>query len=262
MSESPTARGHLDACLNCEAELAGPYCPRCGQRNVSRRLDARQIAHDVASHLFQLESTIPRTILELSRNPGRVAREYAAGRRVRYVNPFKYCITLTALFFVWNAFLGVDLTEATMRGFEPESPRQAEVIAGLKDFVFTHVSNVIFIALPIFALLLRRVFRKAGYNFAETYAFVLFVTGHVALVGLAFSALEKLMSLSMLLPVRTVFHVAFFVWAAVGFYRTPPLAGALKALAAHFAYMAIVAVLASLLAFGYLVSAVGLEGLS
>lgn len=242
---------HLDACLNCGTDLTGPYCSQCGQRNTAPRLAARDVAADLAQHFLQFDSALGRTLIGLTRNPGKVAREYVFGMRKRYVNPFKYCFTITALFFVWNAWIGFDLTSTMpMPELPADAPEHAQALArfgpAMIATVKTHLNNVVFLALPLFALALRGLFRRAGFNFAENYAFLLFVTGHTYLIGMAFSILGLAVP-GLSFAVRVVFRFAFFAYGAVVFYDTPKVTGTLKALAAMLVYMAIVgAVTASL----------------
>jgi len=254
---------HLDACLNCGTDLTGPYCPQCGQRNAAPRLEARDVAADLVAHFLQVDSGLGRTLIGLTRNPGKVAREYVFGMRARYVSPFKYCFTITALFFVWNAWIGFDLT-GVVPFPEPPADAPERVLAAARFMpamiatVKTHLDNVVFLALPLFALALSRLFRRAGFNFAENYAFLLFVTGHTYLIGMAFSVLGLAVPVASF-ALRVVFRFAFFAYGAVVFYDTPTVKGALKALAAMLVYMAIVAAVTTSLTLAYLMLGSGAQ---
>lgn len=247
---------YLDACLNCGTDLTGPYCPQCGQRNTAPRLVARDVAADLVHHFLQFDSGLGRTLVGLTRNPGKVAREYVFGMRRRYVNPFKYCFTITALFFVWNAWIGFDLTGSVpMPELPADAPERARAIAhfapAMIETVKTHLNNVVFLALPLFALALSGLFRRAGFNFAENYAFLLFVTGHTYLIGMLFSILGLAVP-ALSFVVRLVFRFAFFAYGAVVFFDTPKVTGTLKALAAMLIYMVIVGLVTSALTLVFL----------
>lgn len=246
----------LDACLNCGTDLTGPYCPQCGQRNTAPRLTVRDAAADLVQHFLQVDSGLGRTLIGLTRNPGRVAREYVFGMRARYVNPFKYCLTITALYFIWNSWIGFDVTGTVpVPELAPDAPERVRALAGfapaMVETVREHLDNVVFLALPIFALALRGLFRRAGFNFAENYAFLLFVTGHTYLIGMAFSVLGLAVP-ALSFALRVAFRFAFFAYGAVVFYDTPPVTGALKALAAMLVYMVIVAAVTASLTLAFL----------
>ncbi len=87
-------------CLNCGSEISGPFCVTCGQNSSTERLNIRQLFSNAMGHFFNLDSVVPKTILDLSRNPGQVAKRYVAGERIAYVSPFRYCLAAVALMMV------------------------------------------------------------------------------------------------------------------------------------------------------------------
>ena len=88
---------HESRCLNCGAELTGPYCHECGQRaHVHRTLTA--FFHDLAHGVFHLEGKLWHTIPMLAWRPGELTRRYIDGQRARFVSPialFLFCVFLT-----------------------------------------------------------------------------------------------------------------------------------------------------------------------
>lgn len=230
----PVAGGMPAACTNCGATLGGAYCGHCGQRRRGR-LHAGEILGEAADLLFSLDSKLWHTVAALFRRPGEVAREYIAGRRARYVNPFKYCLVMVAGYLLIGAILGADPSERLRVSFT----RGGEVPAWIGEaqvFLRRNLNNVIFFALPIFAGVLRLLFRRAGYNYAEHYAFVLFTMGQVFLVGLLLTPLAR-WSPSSALAVRWLFHLVFFTWAAMVFYDQRNLGGFLRAVVANVFYV-------------------------
>ena len=87
-------------CNNCGAILAGPFCHRCGQREVAeewRSIGA--IGRQFWDELVSLDFKTVRTIGALFR-PGHLAAEFIAGRRTRYLTPLKTYLLAAALFFL------------------------------------------------------------------------------------------------------------------------------------------------------------------
>lgn len=101
----PAAATAADAdtrhCLNCGAELSGPYCSACGQkRNVHRSLGA--FWHDFTHSIFHFEGKIWRTLPLLAFKPGELTRRYAHGERARFVSPL--ALFLFSVFLMFASF--------------------------------------------------------------------------------------------------------------------------------------------------------------
>jgi hypothetical protein len=105
-------------CENCSTALQGGYCHVCGQRAHNPLRDFRHAVEDVFESLWHLDGRIFRTVRELF-IPGRVAANYLAGHRVRYIAPLRLFVILTVLaFFVGKLTLhlptgGVVVDETT-----------------------------------------------------------------------------------------------------------------------------------------------------
>lgn len=125
-------RGHTHEghCLNCGADLVGPFCHRCGQRaHVHRTLGA--FLHDFVHGVFHLEGKTWRTIPMLAWKPGKLTREYIDGRRASYVSPIALFLFVTFLMFaVFHAIGGpLRLSDVTVNG-KKQSFEQAEQAIG------------------------------------------------------------------------------------------------------------------------------------
>lgn len=115
---------HETACENCGTPLQGDYCHRCGQ---SAHNPLRHLGHaieEVFESFWHLDGRIFRT-LHLLFVPGRVAREYLAGHRVRYIPPLRLFVILSLLtFFVGKTVLhvgeGVRVEGVPVEGVESE----------------------------------------------------------------------------------------------------------------------------------------------
>lgn len=235
MSEQESVR-----CLNCGATFQGVYCPSCAQKASTRRLRLADILGEVTSQLFNLDAKVPRTVLALTRNPGRVCREYVEGKRERYVPPFRYCLTIVALVLLGYALFGVDVAQIAEHVSGPATGATREVQHTITSFVAQHLNLVIFAALPVFALIVRWLFYASGYNYAEVGAFVLYVMGHVLLLALLLTPLRGVAA-GPYLALRILLQLGLFTWAALVFFEPPLLAGILKSLLATGLYFLVVA---------------------
>ncbi len=88
------------ACLNCGATLRGQYCGNCGQRARNRLISLWELVRDAFGDLFELDSRLWRTVIPLLIRPGLLTADYLAGRRARYMPPFRMYLVLSLLFFL------------------------------------------------------------------------------------------------------------------------------------------------------------------
>lgn len=91
-------------CLNCSQELSDEnYCPNCGQLNDSRRPNLITFINESLSNFFAFDSKLFITLVILFRYPGRLAKDYSAGKRVKYMPPIRiYFISSLLFLFVSN----------------------------------------------------------------------------------------------------------------------------------------------------------------
>lgn len=114
----------LTHCENCEAALQGPYCHACGQPVVSPVRHAAHAIEDVFESFWHLDGRVFRTLRDLLA-PGRVALEYLAGHRVRYIAPLRLFVILSLLTF----FVGklVVHAEGPVFQVDPEDTKFAQM---------------------------------------------------------------------------------------------------------------------------------------
>jgi hypothetical protein len=89
-------------CDNCGQAIAGEYCSHCGQR-VERHIHSlRHFLSEALESLTHADSRLWRTLWPLLAKPGFLTAEFFAGRRVRYLPPFRLYLVISAVFFlIW-----------------------------------------------------------------------------------------------------------------------------------------------------------------
>ncbi|MGN6730092.1 MAG: DUF3667 domain-containing protein [Rhodanobacteraceae bacterium] len=134
---SPPVPGPV--CANCGAPLYGEYCYACGQpvKGLIRHLSG--VLGDVFDTVLNIDSRVIRTLPALYLKPGFLSREYFAGRRMRYVTPFRLMFFLALIaFFVMqlafdsSSFVHFGKDKASANSFQ-QARTQAEVIAQEKQ---------------------------------------------------------------------------------------------------------------------------------
>ena len=147
----------MTECRNCGARLDGTFCPDCGQKNVDLERPITTLIGDVLKETFDLDGRASRTIRLLLTRPGFLTSEFLAGRRRLYTPPLRLYLVFSVSFFVvvgWVASKGILLGPG-------QSP--AEHAASQAQFMANELPRLMFVLLPVFALLLKSVFRQRLY---------------------------------------------------------------------------------------------------
>jgi hypothetical protein len=228
-----TAPAAMLRCRNCEAPLVGPFCAECGQKH-HEHLDPsiREIAHEAGEELLHLDGKLLETMRLLLTAPGRLTREFLAGRRARYLSPLKLYLTCSVLYFFIMALvpargdLGIGtmtVSERTPTGTvrrpmtdqERDSvtrmlARKAEQVGGvqgaaLRGFTIAETQpdlvrhemvqampKIMFVLVPFFALVAGMVYRRRRLHYPTHLIFAL----HVFAFYFAVSAVARLTRLA------------------------------------------------------------------
>jgi len=102
-------------CENCGASLLGRFCARCGQSVVNPVRHAGHALEDVFESFWHLDGRVFRTLADL-RVPARVACDYLAGHRARYIAPLRLFVILSVLtFFVAQFTVQLDQDTVILR---------------------------------------------------------------------------------------------------------------------------------------------------
>ena len=213
------------ACPNCGCTAPAAFCPGCGQDNRRGRLQTRDLLGEAWQHLTALDTAVIRTLIGLVRRPGRLAAEYVAGRRARYVSPLRFFLGATALFLLAHRLSGLSLDAGLGMGFRIESTDDpAERIASARAFIGSHLDMVVVLALPLIALFQRWIFRRSDRNYAETMVYLLYLQGQLFLYGIALLALGAWRPTAVA-PARIACHLVVLGLANRGFYGVGWLRG-------------------------------------
>lgn len=100
MTGTPDTAVEAARCLNCGAPLAGKYCAACGQRDDRHLHSLGHFLAEAVEGLTHADSRLWRTLWALLARPGFLTQEFFAGRRQRYLPPFRLYIVVSLLFFI------------------------------------------------------------------------------------------------------------------------------------------------------------------
>jgi hypothetical protein len=178
------------ACLNCGEKLLGDFCWRCGQEATDLHRPLRQLAADFLDGVLNLDSKLLRTVGPLLFRPGRLTREYVAGRRAPYVRPLRLYLLAALLSFGVLAIWPQRIVRVVLEPPEPErgSPTSIQnappqisrglerALADQKRFgeaIAANLQRAFFLLLPVFALLLKLVYLRRGILYLDHLVFAL-----------------------------------------------------------------------------------------
>jgi hypothetical protein len=96
-------------CASCGAPLVGRFCAQCGAAPLDTRpLTVRRFAGDLWNEVTNVDSVTLRTVKVLFRWPGRLTREYLAGRTRWYLPPLRVYLLAFALMIFVRTVTGAD----------------------------------------------------------------------------------------------------------------------------------------------------------
>lgn len=87
-------------CKNCDAVLLGRYCVNCSQAADVHVPTTAELVHEMMEGVLHTDSRLWRTLQYLCFQPGRLTREFVAGRRVAYLPPFRLYLVVSVIFFL------------------------------------------------------------------------------------------------------------------------------------------------------------------
>lgn len=91
-----------NSCLNCNhpLDITDKYCPNCSQKNSNKRLTLKDFIEEFLANFYAYDSKVKNTIRSLFTKPGQAAKEFIAGKRMFYANPFRFYLSISLVYFI------------------------------------------------------------------------------------------------------------------------------------------------------------------
>jgi hypothetical protein len=228
----------MTECQNCQTPLGGDYCGNCGQRNVDLERPIWSLVAEVIKDTFEVDGRAWLTVKTLFRHPGTLTSEFLAGRRRKYTPPLRLYLVTSISFFVlvaWMAQSGVLLDP----GQDPKFDAAVQA-----QFLSDDLPRLMFVLLPVFALLLKAMYFRRLYFDHLIFSIHLHTAGYVVLALML--PLEDFANESVGLMIAQfvllAYFLAYFVIAVQRVYASSWLVAALKSGAVLFGYLIVVSV--------------------
>lgn len=195
-------------CATCGAARSGPFCGQCGQQAREGRLSVRAMVWQAAMSVVDLDRGFLHTAVGLFRDPGRVVRDYVAGRTVSYTNPVRYFVMLLAALVL--VFVRLDYATISL-GSHLDLPDASRVNA----WISAHMNLFMAATVPFSALGSLWVFRRAGLNYAEHLVFNLYVYAQQSVCFVVLGVAGWAVGLKGAAMIAySLASLAYYVWAA------------------------------------------------
>ena len=111
-------------CFSCDAPMTDLYCGNCGQKNDNYRRPLWRLGAEAFAAFTAFENRIWRTWASLLFRPGRVAREYADGRRTHWSSPVRVYIFMSILLFGYMEVTGTQFVALDVDVVPKENPAE------------------------------------------------------------------------------------------------------------------------------------------
>lgn len=95
-------------CLNCGEELVGMYCHKCGQYASPPAMNMWEFIKEYFRNVLSVESQLIPTLINLVFHPGKVSKEYSAGRHASYLHPLKLNLFILVVLITLFSIFGTD----------------------------------------------------------------------------------------------------------------------------------------------------------
>lgn len=202
------ASGGHTHCANCGAALAERYCGRCGQDSHGS-LSFGHFFHEFVEGMFHLDSSLWRTLRELVTRPGLLTEQYLAGKRRSYSPPFRTYLVISIVYFVLAAMFGAPASRVVSPGGQEMQPADCVKLADNPGWVLrlvpdleerckraladnrrvlnaelqTLLPKVMFVVLPLVALVQYWIYRRRRPLYLENLVFVLHFQSFFYFIG-------------------------------------------------------------------------------
>ena len=228
----------MNDCRNCQAPLDGEYCGNCGQRNVDLERPIWNLVADVIKETFEVDGRAWLTIKTLFRHPGKLTSEFLAGRRRTYTSPLRLYLVTSISFFVFVAWLA-------QSGLLLDPGQDPVFDAAVQArFLSDDLPRLMFVLLPVFALLMKLTYFRRLYFDHLIFSIHLHTAGYLVLAVMM--PLEDLandnIGLAIVQFLLLSYFLVYFVIAIKRVYQSSWWVTVLKSTAVLFGYMILVSI--------------------
>jgi hypothetical protein len=198
-------------CKNCNTELLGNYCYKCGQKSKVEKITLKYLVHDVFHFFTHIESGFLFTSIQMLKAPGTTVKQFINGKRKPYQSPLSYYIIWTAIYLLLLLVIEELFGKGTVISYDNYFGSGIAT-----DFAIKHLSSVLAVLLPIFSFYFWIIAAKRTYNYLESLVCVIYALGTIILAQSAFVLFAVIFYLfthrSVELFISDAFKITYLLW--------------------------------------------------
>jgi hypothetical protein len=187
----------MTLCINCNQEINGNYCANCSQRTHVKRITFREGWNDFWARIYGFDGMLPNTLRDLTIRPGKAARLFIGGNRVKYYGPVGYLFLMVTLLILILDLLDIELAtflkNVSTSRFQPAikpGSGQEKFTQLIFQFMSDNFKLVAVILIPFQAFFARFIFfKKSSLNYVEHAVLPFYLQGHIQWISI-FSVLS------------------------------------------------------------------------
>jgi hypothetical protein len=209
-------------CKNCGHKTSGNYCSHCGQQTHVDRITLAYLWHEILHFFTHIEHGFPHTTKGMLLRPGKTVTDFIAGKRIRHQSPVSY-------FLVWVTIL-VLLLLSIQRAFGPNEVIDFGAYFGTAlttEYAISHLSVVLAVLLPVFALYLFAATSARIFNYTESLVCITYSLGTIMVMQVIFSLFAVLYYMasgqSIALVYSDALKIHYLGWFTLDLFRQMPL---------------------------------------
>ncbi len=205
-------------CLNCNRPLTGNFCIHCGQKSSTGRITFNHTFREFLSASFSFEGPLLSTIIGLLKNPGKIYRDFLAGRRVPYYKPVAFFILLTAIYVLSRLLIDYDPLQGQMETPATGNMKEAQRISmKAARYMVSNINYIMFFLVFAIGLSFRLIFPKR-FNLSEYCTIGFYISAIYVLFGIPFMIFKTYL-LTIPNQVQMIFLFLFIFYSAFSLFR-------------------------------------------
>lgn len=154
----------MEICRSCAQEIDATFCSHCGQK-AFKRIDRKYLWDEFQYTVLHTNKGLLYSVKNILRNPGKTAREFIDGNRVKHYKPLLLVFVVSGI-STFISFKWLKLNQAMKTIYAAKnmnSPMMEDMMTGLATY-----SSLITLALiPLLAIATFIPFKKWGHNYYE-----------------------------------------------------------------------------------------------
>jgi len=179
-------------CVSCGTVFHGKYCAHCGEKKIeTEEYSVKRFITRAFSEITDIDAKFYRSFMLLWRKPGFLTREYIIGRRKNYLKPIQMFLFANLIYFLvqpftiytgYNSTLNSQMHRQMYSKFLPikeivenkvqtlgVSFQEYQMLFNTKSSIYA--KSLIFLMIPLLAIVLSLLFRRSKKYFVEHLVF-------------------------------------------------------------------------------------------